>query len=387
VVKCFRFSLILGLLLCSSASWSGGGKRAPELKHPRPSDKHLTPLTQKLFEMLAQLKGRGVLFGHQDVMRTGHTRADIAYESDVQQVSGKWPAMMGLDFREPITWPQVFWESYKNMIQHYDALGGVVTLAWHMHNPVTMEDQYDKTPAVRAILPGGSKHALYLTWLDTLARFLLDLKDGQGRQIPILFRPFHEHNGDWFWWSMTDRKCEMLCFIPLIRDHYLSKADDDFVKLFRFTVNYLRRVRNVHNILIVYSPGLHREGKDYLWRYPGDDYVDVMGFDRYEPSVATILPSIHRTVEEAQRRGKIAALTETGSEGIPSANYWTEDFLRPIKNDPVARLISYVMVWRNSGTQPEHYYAPFPGHPSVPSFLEMERDPYSLFAGELPKHD
>ena len=135
------------------------------------------------------------------------------------------------------------------------------------------------------------------------------------------------------------------------------------------------------------STGLHREGKDYLWRYPGDDYVDVMGFDKYVPSLKTILPSIRRTVEEARRRGKIAALTETGSEGIKNANYWTQDFLLPLKNDPVARQIGYVLVWRNSGTEPEHFFAPFPGHPSVPSFQAMERDPYSFFLEDLPSHD
>ncbi|MEK6624611.1 MAG: glycosyl hydrolase, partial [Bdellovibrionota bacterium] len=236
-------------------------------------------------------------------------------------------------------------------------------------------------------LPGGEKHGLYLTWLDALARFLHELKDVQGRPIPILLRPFHEHNGDWFWWSQTDRKCKMLCFIPMVKDYYLSKADDDFIRLFRFSINYLRRVKSVHQILIVYSPGLHREGKDYLWRYPGDDYVDVMGFDKYVPSLKTILPSIRRTVEEARRRGKIAALTETGSEGIKNANYWTQDFLLPLKNDPVARQIGYVLVWRNSGTEPEHFFAPFPGHPSVPSFQAMERDPYSFFLEDLPSHD
>ncbi|MBI2520766.1 MAG: beta-mannosidase [Bdellovibrio sp.] len=384
MVKPCCLILFFLILLLPFAVWGGGGK---SVLTPRPSDKHLTSLTQKLFDMLIQLKGRGVLFGHQDVMRSGHTRDEIAFESDVQQVSGKWPAVMGLDFREPINWPQSFWGPYKDMILHYHALGGIVTLAWHMNNPVTLGNHVDKTPAVRAILPGGNKHALYLTWLDTLARFLNELKDVQGRAIPILFRPFHEHNGDWFWWSLTDRECKMLCFIPMIKNYYLSKADDDFVHLFRFTINYLRRVRAVHNILVVYSPGLHREGKDYLWRYPGDDYVDVMGFDRYEASVTTLLPSIRRIVEEAHKRGKIAALTETGSEGILNAAYWTEDFLTPLKNDPMARQISYVMVWRNSGTQPEHFYAPFPGHPSVPSFREMERDPYSLFLEDLPTHD
>ncbi len=381
-------SLLLCLFFCLSyASWAGGGKHLSLPREVKASDSKLVPSAQKVLDLLVPLRGQGTLIGQQDVLRSGHNRPDIAIESDVQKVSGKWPALMGLDFREPFLWPQVFWDSYKDMIQRYHEMGGITTLSWHMNNPMTMGDQYDKTPAVRAILPGGDKHKLYLTWLDTLARFLLELHDKKGQPVPILFRPFHEHNGDWFWWSVTDRKCEMLCFLSFVEQHYLEKADDDFIRLFRFTVDYLRRVRKVHNILIAYSPGLNREGRDYLWRYPGDDYVDILGLDQYAESLTEILPGLQRIVEEGHKRGKIAALTETGFEGVKAADYWTHDFLAPLKNNPTARQISYVMFWRNSGTQEEHFYAPFPGHPSVPSFLEMERDPYSLFLEDLPKND
>mgnify|MGYP000149247297 FL=1 len=52
-----------------------------------------------------------------------------------------------------------------------------------------------------AVLPGGARHGQFLEWLDRVASFLDSVVDGvSGESVPIVFRPFHEHTGDWFWW-------------------------------------------------------------------------------------------------------------------------------------------------------------------------------------------
>jgi mannan endo-1,4-beta-mannosidase len=149
-------------------------------------------------------------------------------------------------------------------------------------------------------------------------------------------------------------------------------------------VDYLRQRRGVHHLLIAYSPGITVE-RDYFWRWPGNQYVDVMGLDKYVPSVSMLSDALRSMVNEAKKRSKIAALTETGLERVTDPNYWTRNFLNPIKNDPVMKNLSYAMVWRNSSDSSNHYFAPYHGHPSVPDFLAMTRDSYVLMAGDQIK--
>jgi beta-mannanase len=78
----------------------------------------------------------------------------------------------------------------------------VITISWHLNNPLTGKSAWDPAPGtVESILPGGEKNALYKSWLDKVAAFMLDLKGKNGEYIPVIFRPFHELNGSWFWWG------------------------------------------------------------------------------------------------------------------------------------------------------------------------------------------
>jgi mannan endo-1,4-beta-mannosidase len=85
----------------------------------------------------------------------------------------------------------------------------------------------------------------------------------------------------------------------------------------------------------------------------------------------------------ARKAGKLAAFTETGQESIPDTTWWTNRLLK-VMRAPGLRL-SYVLVWRNDIRSPTHYYAPYPGHGSVPDFLRFYRDPYTLFEQDLKK--
>ena len=103
--------------------------------------------------------------------------------------------------------------------------GGVITVSWHAPNFVTGGSFYDTTgDVVTKILPGGSHHTNFTAILDDIAYNLGNL-EYMGEDIPIIFRPWHEFNGNWFWWGSS----------------YCSKQD--FKNLFRFTVEYLRDVK------------------------------------------------------------------------------------------------------------------------------------------------
>jgi len=343
-------------------------------------DSRATSETRALYHHLAALAPSHLIIGQQNLYREGHGW-QWQGTPDFEAVSGKLPGVMGIDFREVHEGGEKAWKHYSESVQKFHKKGGIVTLSWHMQNPVSDKNFFDKTPAVSKILPGKALHQKYKDWLDLLAKFLFEQKDESGNLIPILFRPFHEHNGNWFWWSVTDSVCQQFCFLGFINDSYVQKANQEFIALWRFTIDYLVRQRGLHNLIIVYSPGiLSDSSKGLLYRYPGDGYVDILAYDKYGPSLTPYLGALRDLVIQARHRKKLAALAETGYEGIPNPLYFTDQVLDVLKNDALAKQLAYVMFWKNSGRsgQEGHYFLPYLGHASRPNFLQMLSDPFIL---------
>jgi len=328
-----------------------------------------------LYANLQMMSGKGILFGHQDDLAYGVHWKQEPGRSDVKEVCGAYPAVFGWDVSKlgkyPFNIDTVDFARMKGWIREAYRMGGINTISWHLDNPVTGGGSWDTTGAVRAILPGGQHHDWYKAKLDLFADFLGDLRSSSffGHPIPVIFRPFHEQSGAWFWWGRTH------C------------TPDEYKALWRFTVEYLRDTKNVHNLLYAFSPDVVDTPEDYLRFYPGDDYVDIMGIDDYHdlssleraPQLTRRLGMVAKLAEE---HGKVSALTETGYERIPNPQWWTDVLLHNIKADASASRIAYLMVWRNARTS--HHYAPFPGHPSAENFVLFTRDPIILLENELP---
>ncbi len=104
-----------------------------------------------------------------------------------------------------------------------------------------------------------------------------------------------------------------------------------------------------------------------------------MGGDSFRVDVATRKLKI--VSDYAIKAGKLAAFTETGLEYLPNANWWNDVLLKVMKSPGMQ--LSYVHVWRNDRNSPTHYYAPFPGHSSVPDLMRFYNDPYTLFEKDL----
>jgi Glycosyl hydrolase family 26. len=138
-----------------------------------------------------------------------------------------------------------------------------------------------------------------------------------------------------------------------------------------------------------YSTDVFDTKDAYLDRYPGDAFIDVLGYDDYHSVVTTatqetFVNRLHMLIEMAEERGKIAALTETGVEIIPDPTWWTQTLRPALDYDDMTRKIAWVMVWRNAVDRANHYYAPYPGHPSVPDFRAFRDHPLIYFEEELP---
>ncbi|MFW6205841.1 MAG: glycoside hydrolase family 26 protein [Gemmatimonadota bacterium] len=349
-----------------------------------PVDPQATETTRALFMNLRDLAPTGVLFGHQDDLAYGVHWWDEPGGSDVRAVSGAYPAVFGwelggIEKGGPENLDRVPFERIRDwMVKAYE-LGAVNTVSWHANNPVSGGDAWDTTAAVAAILPGGSHHELYRSWLDTLAAFFLSVRTAAGEPVPVIFRPFHEMSGGWFWWGTG------------------STAAGDYRTLWRFTVEYLRDRKAVHNLLYAYSTGGLAEldeGEYWTW-YPGDEYVDVLGFDDYftlqrpgpDGGPKALATDLAWLVAQAEARGKIPAFTETGYETIPDPEWWTDCLLTAFTAEPAARRIAWVLVWRNANAERDragHFYAPYPGHASAENFAAFKDAPLILFGDELP---
>lgn len=347
-------------------------------------DAEASPETRALYANLLRLAPDAVLFGHQDDLAYGVTWVREQDRSDVKEVTGSYPAVYGwelgdLELSADANLDDVRFDDMKGWIKDAYKRGGVVTLSWHLNNPVSGGDAWDQTPAVAAILPGGPEHETYTAWLDRFADFADDLTVGPfawlgfGKPVPVLFRPFHEMTGSWFWWGA---------------DHC---TPEEYRQLWRFTVDYLRDEKGLHHLLYTYSPDRFETEAEYLERYPGDAYVDVLGYDDYftlqgEDGLHQLSRRLATVVRLAEARGKLPAFTETGYEGIPDPTWWTNRLLAAITSNPEVRRIAYVLVWRNANTAQRegHYYAPYPGHPSAADFVRFYQDPFVLFEDELP---
>lgn len=341
-------------------------------------DKKATKETVALFKNLKELSKNHTLFAHQHATEYGHGWYGDENRSDVKSVCGSHPAMIGIDFggfSAPDAGAlQRFKESLrKNVVDTYNR-GGVTTAAWHFSNPVSGGGFYWKDsvslPAVKYIIPGGEAHEKYKLILNEIGDWAKSLKGADGTLVPVIFRPYHEFDGGWFWWGAP----------------HCTK--EEFVSLWQFTVTYLRDSLEVHNFLYAFSPdNKFTTEEQYLERYPGDEWVDMLGMDDYgdmgrdrkAPEVASAKLKI--ISDYAIKKGKLAAFTETGLESIPDTNWWTETLLKVMKKDNMQ--LCYVLVWRNDSRSPTHFYAPFPGQVSVPDFIKFYNDPYTLFENDL----
>lgn len=340
-----------------------------------PADKKATKETVALYNNLKKLLGKGFMFGHQDDLAYGVGWNYESGRSDIKDVTGDYPAVYGwelghLEIDKPVNLDSVPFKTMQQLIKQGYQGGGVITISWHLNNPRTGKTAWDSEPGtVASVLPGGSKHDLYKSWLDKIVLFMNGLKGSRGEFIPVIFRPYHELNGNWFWWG--GKNC----------------SPEEFKKLWIFTISYLRDQKNLHHLLYAYNTDRFSSREEYLEKYPGDDWVDVIGFDIYQRNSSNekFIADIHKmlsTLEEiAKEKNKIPALTEFGGN-LSDSNWWTGTFLKGIGKHK----ISYVLGWRNAGWKAGgefEGYVPYKGHTSNDDFIRFYKMENTFFEKDI----
>lgn len=337
-------------------------------------DQKATLATRYLHSNLKNQMGHTFLFGMQHATGYGVGWENDDDRSDIKDVCGDYPAIYGEDLREALQGGDKEARLRYRIQQAYER-GGVITMSWHQldyDNRGWNSDRVNYEKIVTHILPGGKRHADYVAKLDLVADFFKSLRGKQGEAIPVIFRPFHEHYGSWFWWGMG--QC----------------TTDEFIQLWQFTVEYLKDHKQVHNLLWAISPDLKflDQGADYFDRFPGDDYVDIYGVDFYyhvplnQYVINDYQQRLNRVVKIALEHDKIPALTEIGQDGLEDPNWHTRVMINPLKYDSINRHVAYGVTWRNEGTW--HFHVPYPGHYTVPDFQAFYDDPFTVFEKDLP---
>ncbi|SCP96412.1 glycosyl hydrolase [Anaerobium acetethylicum] len=276
--------------------------------------------------------------------------------------------------------------------------GALMTLSAHMPNfafatvkdstaaktydryDYTMADSYNlKGSCMNQILPGGAYHEQFNAYLDMIAEY--------ARQVngALLFRPFHENTGSWFWWGKAFCDAET------------------YKSVFKYTVEYLRDTKNVHNILYLYGPGSEASSLvEYGERYPGDEYVDLIGFDTYDSNPVpdeegytfqtNFENSVRLTDAFAKQHNKLFAVTETGISGLQDTGNrrpgWFTEIQDILTKD--AYDCCYFMLWTNYSDS--SFYTPYAssvnedgtlhGHELMDPFIEFYNNEKSIFASD-----
>jgi beta-mannanase len=199
------------------------------------------------------------------------------------------------------------------------------------------------------------------------------LKDSKGETFPVIFRMFHEHTGSWFWWGA--KQC----------------TPDEYNRLYQMTVSYLRDVKGVHNILYAFSPAGITTEDEFLSRYPGDNWVDIVGFDNYcsmentevsnDKFKKNVAKGLAVVIDYAKKTNKIPILAETGMESIGDPTFFTQVLLPAI--EPFN--ISYVLLWRNAYTLKNHFFVPFPGNSAALDFKKFTESKKIIMSKNMPQ--
>jgi mannan endo-1,4-beta-mannosidase len=336
---------------------------------------------------------RRILLGQQEFDVSNRARNGLdPLPSEVQAIAGRPPGLVSYELSAAYRGATTMFDRaafaagrgrLRELILDQRKRGILVSLVWHMRCPKASPGTPDKyAPAdcppdynleeLLELKPDGRRGAHFDEWrgmLDEIAELLWSLKDDRGNVVPVHLRPMHEHTGAWFWWG---------------RDNDASA----FVGVWRHMVTYLREGRGLHDVLWVFCPASPTDPatRGYQATYPGDAFVDVVAFDRYDLGSSfssRYADDLAEIGAFARAHGKVAAVAEVGREwsqaGISRDTTWfTRTMLAPLER----RSFAYVGLWRNA---PWEKFVPEPADgPLADDFRAMATSPSVLLAG---KHD
>ncbi|MDN8587408.1 glycosyl hydrolase [Paenibacillus sp. 11B] len=296
------------------------------------TDSQATPETQLLMNYLTEVYGNHIIAGQQEIYGGGND-GNTELEFDwIHNLTGKYPAIRGFDFMNYN--PLYGWEdgTTDRMIDWVNNRNGIATASWHINVPRNIttyqlgdyvdwkEATYKPTETnfntANAVIPGTKEYQYVMSTIEDLAEQLLILQDNN---VPVLFRPYHEAEGNgglngegaWFWWA--------------------SAGADVYKQLWDLLYTELTETYGLHNLIWTYNSYVYNTSP--AW-YPGDDQVDIVGYDKYNtiynrndglsgvPNEDAITSIFYQLVDLTNGK-KMVAMTE--NDTVPSVQNLTEE--------------------------------------------------------------
>jgi len=333
---------------------------------------NVTRKTRALYNNLKAMQSSGKFMFGQEFFNSfrfssGSAHGDKTF-SDSKSITGAHPAVLGSDFLYYLEKNSVERGYHTEAVKWAYQQGYVITFDWHLSARGTSSFNYSSSVANLAtnIATNASSddRAWYLGELDKVISIINSDLTVAGDTIPIVFRPWHEMNGNWFWWGTS------------------AITAENFKALYRLTADYVKQ--RTKSVLFGWTPNTPFN----LSYYPGDDYVDVLGLDYYEVNATSLQSQMATLVDYAQGHGKIAVLSETGNRvGTDDAGlYWKNTVLPALLNDPSGKSqkIAWVLTWINASWS--YPYVPYSNSGSAAqlSFNDFKNSPNVLFGDEIP---
>ena len=263
-------------------------------------------------------------------INTGTANANDVIKSYIDE-TGQAPSIIGMDLVTHITASDEFRAEFVRALIDYCRGGGIITASSHFTNPLDEEQGYNgylgKEEAWEDLITEGTAANARLKMdLNTVATLFREL---QNNDIPILWRPLHEMNGNWFWWCIKQK------------NNYLVDAES-YKNLWKYIYDYFVNELGLTNLLWVFSPN-NDEGYyvDVEYCYPGDDYVDMTGLDWYTKGNYEV-GAREKAYPRMMKMGMPVALTEYGSNGTLDAMGTWNDIQRMYQD---GMKITYVLTW------------------------------------------
>lgn len=332
------------------------------------SNPHANDTTKRLYAYLRSVYGNHILSGQQEMCgshnynynadpTSGFIKDNEAEFTYIQEQTGKQPAIRGIDF---LTYHldengELSYQDYaaERAIEWTNKFGGIATISWHWSVPSSTGNyafyvesanaNYTDFSISKAVTEGTKEHEIILKDIELVASKFQMLEDAD---VSVIFRPLHEAEGAWFWWG--------------------AEGPEPCVKLYRLLYDQLTNVYGLDNIIWEWTG--YTTPNSAAW-YPGDDVVDLIGYDKYNvsdgiPNPSAIASTFYGLVASTNGQ-KMVAMSE--NDAIPS--------LENLVNDRAAWL--YFCPWYG-------YYLTGEVNNPVDLLNEIYNSEYCITLDELP---
>lgn len=291
---------------------------------------------QKLLNWLTDLTTRTskrIVVG-QHVRGSSLARRYPSHIETVHNETGKWFALLGTDFGKMDRYHDTSWPQAKPLLLNWWNAGGLITILWHMDNPITDGAAVDLRDLID---PASPVYTAWIKQLEEKADWLSELHD---EEAVIIWRPFMECNGNQRnnWWK--------------------GAPYADLINAWRFMHNYFTNDRGLDNLIWLYGPQAKTDGRGVLEYYPGDSFVDLVGLSKYVGS-SPMNKIANQGYTQLLTTGKPFVIAEcgpgTGSQSPQPDTYNCQEMITDIRQYcPEAR---FLMFWDTTRSVSTHLNA------------------------------